>query len=423
MHSNLVLCSIGMMFLFVGLTSPAFAGGPASSFHITIYDDDGIIPGAILYGPWDIVPTIDNAGTVTLDLPTPAILTPGTVWIGAYANMDSDLGQWNWNDNNTRHGASATWRNPGGGFGSSCMGWAAIGTCFGSATAGPDLRYQIWGTVVGVGGDPVMLYSQYDNTGDSSWVAQNFEAGLDSMDCELADCWGTLFGQTWEVTQVILEGNYTGGSTVCDDYTNLLTRCVSGSTVQARVVLLNNIDHSGETVLFQIDGTTYPATIGDNGTSSRASISIPGLGAGDHAVSVVDPAGCFDPRVVTCAAGLEKADQKWEADDKRWAAEAARTQIHHAPAATKLLGNYPNPFNPSTTIRYVLGADARVLVKVYNMLGQEVATLFDGFQRAGEQSAIWNGTNKAGPTVVSGLYIYRIQTDNVLLTEKMLFLK
>ena len=209
----------------------------------------------------------------------------------------------------------------------------------------------------------------------------------------------------------------------CDDFTNFLARCTGSGMVQARVVLRDNLEHSGETVLFDIDETIYPATIGDNGTSSRASISISGLGAGDHTVTLIDPADCFNPIVVTCLVAKESANQEWEADDARWAAELNRTEPSVTPAATRLLGNYPNPFNPSTTIRYALSEDARISVRVYNMLGQEVVTLFDGFQKAGDQSATWNGTNKEGETVASGLYIYRIQADNMVLTDKVLFLK
>jgi flagellar hook assembly protein FlgD len=87
------------------------------------------------------------------------------------------------------------------------------------------------------------------------------------------------------------------------------------------------------------------------------------------------------------------------------------------------LGNYPNPFNPTTTIRYQLGTDARVSVKVYSILGQEVATLYEGFQTAGEHALVWKGVNNISQTVASGLYIYRVQADGTILTNKMLFAK
>jgi len=91
--------------------------------------------------------------------------------------------------------------------------------------------------------------------------------------------------------------------------------------------------------------------------------------------------------------------------------------------ATRLEGNHPNPFNPSTTIRYALSSDGSVSIRVYNMLGQEVATLVDGFQKAGEQSVTWHGTNNLGQTVASGLYIYRLQSGKSVLTKKMMFIR
>jgi len=57
------------------------------------------------------------------------------------------------------------------------------------------------------------------------------------------------------------------------------------------------------------------------------------------------------------------------------------------------------------------------------MLGQEVATLVDGFQEAGEQSVVWNGTNNFGQAVASGLYIYRLQAGSTVMSQKMLFAK
>jgi P pilus assembly chaperone PapD len=93
------------------------------------------------------------------------------------------------------------------------------------------------------------------------------------------------------------------------------------------------------------------------------------------------------------------------------------------PAAMALHRNFPNPFNPSTSIRYDLSHDSKVVLKVYSMLGQEIAVLVDDFQTAGYRSAIWDGRNSAGDPVSSGTYLYRMQAGEFTATGRMLFLK
>ena len=95
----------------------------------------------------------------------------------------------------------------------------------------------------------------------------------------------------------------------------------------------------------------------------------------------------------------------------------------HLPVTTALLENYPNPFNPSTTIRYALSEDSHVALKVYNMLGQLVATLVDEPQSEGYESVVWSGQNDLRAGVASGIYIYRISAGRFSATKRMLLLK
>lgn len=85
--------------------------------------------------------------------------------------------------------------------------------------------------------------------------------------------------------------------------------------------------------------------------------------------------------------------------------------------------NYPNPFNPETTIRYQIPDDSRVLLKVYNMMGQEITTLVDGLIPAGYHSIIWNGLDTRGKKVPSGVYIYQFRAGNFSVTKKMILLE
>ena len=79
------------------------------------------------------------------------------------------------------------------------------------------------------------------------------------------------------------------------------------------------------------------------------------------------------------------------------------------PTAFTLMQNYPNPFNPTTTIRYTLPQSAQVSVRVYNILGQEVAQLNNELQTAGVHETVWSGRNTSGQIVASGVYFYRLE--------------
>jgi len=82
------------------------------------------------------------------------------------------------------------------------------------------------------------------------------------------------------------------------------------------------------------------------------------------------------------------------------------------PQNLNLFQNYPNPFNPNTTIAYNLEGDSQVVLKIYNSLGQEVKTLVNDFQIEGYKTVEWNGTDNNENLLSSGVYVYRIKTDN-----------
>ena len=94
-----------------------------------------------------------------------------------------------------------------------------------------------------------------------------------------------------------------------------------------------------------------------------------------------------------------------------------------APREFSLEQNYPNPFNPTTAINYALKERVHVTLKVYNLLGQEVATLVDAYQGAGVHSVVWNGRSKAGAAVPSGTYFYHIAAGDFVAVRQMILLK
>jgi flagellar hook assembly protein FlgD len=93
------------------------------------------------------------------------------------------------------------------------------------------------------------------------------------------------------------------------------------------------------------------------------------------------------------------------------------------PAITELIGNYPNPFNPETVIKYGLKTDTKVLLEIYNLRGQKVKTLINDSQSAGYHQITWNGRDKTGKQTASGVYFYIMKTDNFEKTRKMILLK
>jgi hypothetical protein len=123
--------------------------------------------------------------------------------------------------------------------------------------------------------------------------------------------------------------------------------------------------------------------------------------------------------------------------DVRASADTAITRITaldvvvpEIPTSSALLQDYPNPFNPSTTIRYNLAGQARITLKVYNILGQEITTLVDDVEEANEYQIVWDGRNAFGNRVATGVYFYRLEakgiaenTSSFVQVKKMLLIK
>jgi hypothetical protein len=97
------------------------------------------------------------------------------------------------------------------------------------------------------------------------------------------------------------------------------------------------------------------------------------------------------------------------------------------PVRTELTGNFPNPFNPTTSIKYALQEDSRINLEIFNIKGQKVKTLADGNQSAGYHTIVWDGKDNNGRTSASGLYFYKMVSEGnsgrYTSTKKMLLLK
>ena len=98
------------------------------------------------------------------------------------------------------------------------------------------------------------------------------------------------------------------------------------------------------------------------------------------------------------------------------AVEEISTRI---PSSFALEQNYPNPFNPETEIHFQLPAARQVLVRIFNTLGQEIRTLTEIHYDAGFHSVRWDGKDRNGSPVSSGVYLYQIQAGEFSQVRKM----
>ena len=87
------------------------------------------------------------------------------------------------------------------------------------------------------------------------------------------------------------------------------------------------------------------------------------------------------------------------------------------------ISNYPNPFNPNTTIDFYLPEPGDVTLEVFNIKGQRVKTLINEHKETGSHNIVWNGTDQNGRFVSSGVYFYRLSTGTNSLINRMLLMK
>ena len=131
------------------------------------------------------------------------------------------------------------------------------------------------------------------------------------------------------------------------------------------------------------------------------------------------PVGDVNWFPVQKAAWLAQRDAEYNAIDNAMNhSHTAAVNEHSLPGEYTLSQNYPNPFNPSTTIAFSLPHAARVSVKVFDMLGREVATLVDGYATSGLHKVQFNATNLA-----SGVYVYRLSSGNFTAVKRMTVVK
>ena len=163
----------------------------------------------------------------------------------------------------------------------------------------------------------------------------------------------------------------------------------------------------------RVDGLVLPA-----GSGGSAPLT--------YSLSPVLPAGLtFDATTRTIAGTPQAASEAvytYTVTDANGASASLALQV--LPAAFSLADNFPNPFNPATTIQYALPQAADVELTVYNVVGQVVRTLVAEHQSAGRYTVEWDATDASGHSLSAGLYFYRLQAGGEFAeVKKMLLLK
>jgi hypothetical protein len=99
------------------------------------------------------------------------------------------------------------------------------------------------------------------------------------------------------------------------------------------------------------------------------------------------------------------------------------TEVDEVPKVNTLSQNFPNPFNPTTTIKFGLRSKSNVSIKIYDVAGRLVKTLVNEMREAGRYEVTWDGTNNHNSTVASGVYFYKMNTKEFEQTKKMVLLR
>jgi hypothetical protein len=104
-------------------------------------------------------------------------------------------------------------------------------------------------------------------------------------------------------------------------------------------------------------------------------------------------------------------------------AEQNSQGISLIPLNYELGQNFPNPFNPETTIPYQLGRRSEVSLEIYNIIGQRIRTLVQGVQSPGQFAVTWDGRDDAGKSAATGIYICQFQADEFAATQKLILVR
>jgi hypothetical protein len=159
-------------------------------------------------------------------------------------------------------------------------------------------------------------------------------------------------------------------------------------------------------------GVTYPDTLANGAYDSTFTWNVPDIEEPSCRIKIIVKDGGDNEDVDTSDANFEIGE-----------GTGVAFVDHRAPMDVSLEQNRPNPFNPVTEILFGIPRPMNVSLRVYSVEGRLIQTLAEGVFEAGYHSAAWFGEDRSGVEVSSGIYFYRLETPEKVLTRKMLMLK
>jgi hypothetical protein len=164
---------------------------------------------------------------------------------------------------------------------------------------------------------------------------------------------------------------------------------------------------------------TLPATAGDADICAAAlGVGTPFTGSGEIARLVVKPAANSSAVVTIKTVDLRNVD-----NEKTEINAPEQHETPFVPKATALMQNFPNPFNPVTTLTFDVAQTGNVTIAVYDVSGRLLVTLLNARVEVGRHTVEWNGKNANGSLVPSGIYFYRMKTAGYEATKKMILVR
>ena len=256
---------------------------------------------------------------------------------------------------------------------------------------------------------------------------------------------GTISGENipagpHEIT-VVVEGQLATGDVNRDGRVSILDLILVAQQLGKRVSANSPVDLNGDGIVSILDLIRIAQGIG-NTTASAAPSTSSSRQNRDFTALNLRGTSVLTPRLRGGKGGVESVDaamiEAWIAqarleDDGSLAFKEGIKNLQNLlasliPEETALLANYPNPFNPETWIPYQLAESAEVTLTLYDMNGEVVRRLAVGHQAAGmyrsrSRAAYWDGRNKLGEPLASGLYFYTLTAGEFTATRRMLILK